>query len=251
MLPTTTVRSRRSAASQRLHFGGWSTYVRRLSKPKQMDLEYTFWLMLQLCTSPKTAYRHTSYHKDTKNQWSRDDPAFLVITSAFVAISSIAYCVVFGNGFASSVGTTLYAVVVDFLLVGAVIATLGWGVSNKFLRRKNLPSHTVEQHVEWMYAFDVQCNSFFPMFLLLHVGQFVLSPLLLSKGFLGLVLANALYVIALGYYHYLNFLGYSALPFLERTEVFLYPIGLLLMSLPFVILSQFNPTIFVLGLYFG
>lgn len=28
-----------------------------------------------------------------------------------------------------------------------------------------------------------------------------------------------LYVVALSYYHYLNFLGYSALPFLHHTEV--------------------------------
>lgn len=26
-----------------------------------MDLEYTFWLMLQLCTSPKTAYRFEAH----------------------------------------------------------------------------------------------------------------------------------------------------------------------------------------------
>jgi hypothetical protein len=32
-----------------------ATYFRRLLKPRQMDLEHTFWLMLQLCVSPKTA----------------------------------------------------------------------------------------------------------------------------------------------------------------------------------------------------
>lgn len=51
------------------------------------------------------------------------------------------------------------------------------------------------------------------------VLQFLLSPVLLWRSFLSSALANALYVIALGYYHYMNFLGYSALPFLERTEV--------------------------------
>lgn len=166
-------------------------------------------------------------------------------------ISSLAYCVTFGQGLLQALYNPIYAVFVDFLLVGAVIATIGWFISNKLLRRKNLPSHAVEQHVEWMYSFDVQCNSFFPMFLILHVVQFLLSPLLLSKSFLGAALSDALYVVALGYYHYLNFLGYSALPFLEKTEVFLYPIGLVFMSLPFLVLSGFNPTQFVLGLYFG
>ena len=51
------------------------------------------------------------------------------------------------------------------------------------------------------------------------VGQFILTPVLLHKGFVPCLLSNALYAAAFSYYHYLSFLGYSALPFLERTEV--------------------------------
>jgi hypothetical protein len=51
------------------------------------------------------------------------------------------------------------------------------------------------------------------------VLQFLVSPLLLWKSFLSATISCALYAVALSYYHYLNFLGYSALPFLERTEV--------------------------------
>jgi hypothetical protein len=51
------------------------------------------------------------------------------------------------------------------------------------------------------------------------VVQFLVSPLLLWKSFLSATISCALYAVALSYYHYLNFLGYSALPFLERTEV--------------------------------
>lgn len=49
--------------------------------------------------------------------------------------------------------------------------------------------------------------------------QFLLSPLLLWQSFLANALSCGLYAGALAYYHYMNFLGYSALPFLERTEV--------------------------------
>ncbi len=49
--------------------------------------------------------------------------------------------------------------------------------------------------------------------------QFLLSPVLLWRGFLSSALSNALYVASLSVYHYMNFMGYSALPFLERTEV--------------------------------
>ncbi len=34
------------------------------------------------------------------------------------------------------------------------------------------------------------------------------------------------------------------------SQVFLWPIGLMLLALPFLVLSGFNPTVFTLGLYF-
>ena len=50
-----------------------------------------------------------------------------------------------------------------------------------------------------------------------------------------------MYAIALAYHNYCVFVGYNALQFLERTEFFLYPAALV----------AFNPTRFVLWLYFG
>ena len=50
------------------------------------------------------------------------------------------------------------------------------------------------------------------------VLQLLLAPLLLWRNLVAALLSNALYAAALGYYHYLSFLGYSALPFLEHTE---------------------------------
>jgi hypothetical protein len=38
-------------------------------------------------------YRHTSYQKQTKNQWARDDPAFVVVCCLLLAGASAAYCV--------------------------------------------------------------------------------------------------------------------------------------------------------------
>ncbi|CAI9769975.1 unnamed protein product [Fraxinus pennsylvanica] len=67
-------------------------YLRRIVKWQQMDIEYTFWQMLHLCTSPKVVYQHTKYHKQTKNQWARDDPAFVLICSLLLVVSTLAYC---------------------------------------------------------------------------------------------------------------------------------------------------------------
>ena len=58
----------------------------------------------------------------------------------------------FGHGIGFSLLTILSTVAVDFLAVGAGIATGGWALSNRFLRRKNQHSHAVEQSVEWCAA---------------------------------------------------------------------------------------------------
>eukprot|EP00879_Flechtneria_rotunda_P032516 GHRR01035733.1.p1 GENE.GHRR01035733.1~~GHRR01035733.1.p1 ORF type:complete len:176 (+),score=30.00 GHRR01035733.1:30-530(+) len=166
-------------------------------------------------------------------------------------MAATAYCVTFGDNLWHSLLTIVSAVVVDCLLLGIAIATAGWLIANRFLRKKNLPQHQVEQHLEWLYAFDVHCNSYLPLFLLLYVLQFLVSPFLLWKSFLSATLSCVLYAVSLSYYHYLNFLGYSALPFLERTEVFLWPIGLIVLALPFAVLTGFNPARFVLSIYFG
>ena len=116
---------------------------------------------------------------ETKNQWARDDPAFVVITSVLVAVASAAYCVAyaplpshpvlahaavpylqslpmlrtprptptavppaapgrFGDTFFRSVLTILSAVVVDFLLLGCVLATSGWWDHSAPLRTRCL-----------------------------------------------------------------------------------------------------------------
>lgn len=74
-----------------------------------------------------------------------------------------------------------------------------------------------------MYAFDIHCNAYFPMFILLYVVQFFLSPLLLMESsssskasshreaFMPVLFSNLLYVVAGSYYHYVSFLGYNGM----------------------------------------
>ena len=92
---------------------------------------------------------------ETKNQWARDDPAFVVITCALVAAAATAYCAAcvpcvsvrrvrahgcaarsFAESFTHTVLTVVSAVLVDYLLLGVVLATLGWCVAWPALRRR-------------------------------------------------------------------------------------------------------------------
>lgn len=46
-----------------------------------------------LILTPPIRYRHTAYHKQTKNQWARDDPAYVIICCLLVAVAASAFCV--------------------------------------------------------------------------------------------------------------------------------------------------------------
>eukprot|EP00392_Amoebophrya_sp_AT5.2_P019584 g20488.t1 len=67
----------------------------------QLDIEYTFAQMWYILVHPRKVYQLTSYRKQTKNHWSRDDPAFVVLTVLFLLVASVAYALAFMAGFAT------------------------------------------------------------------------------------------------------------------------------------------------------
>ncbi len=67
---------------------------------------------------------------ETKNQWARDDPAFVVLLSLYLTLSAIAYGLVYKVGVLGMLRLILYMVGVDFLAVGAVVATFNWWVGS-------------------------------------------------------------------------------------------------------------------------
>ncbi|MBA0606046.1 hypothetical protein Godav_018563, partial [Gossypium davidsonii] len=227
------------------------------------------------------SYQHTKYHKQTKNQWARDDPAFVVICSLLLAVATVAYCAAYDHSAAHAVSVVISVLLFHFLLAGILLATCCWFLTNAYLREEAPNTCVVEQRVEWqvwLYAFDVHCNSFFPMFVMLYVIHYFLSPLLVAHGFIPALLSNLLFMVAASYHHYLNFLGYdgnfvpffslgklyynevsskidisivlTVLPFLERTTFFLYPIGIVIILSPILILSGFNPSRYFMNIYF-
>lgn len=92
MLPTTSLNSldhdngslnSREAARHTAGFKRYK-YLRRLLHFRHMDFEFALWQMLYLFTSPQKVYRNFHYRKQTKDQWARDDPAFLVLLSIWL-----------------------------------------------------------------------------------------------------------------------------------------------------------------------
>jgi len=225
-------------------------YLRRILHYGQMDIEYTFWQMFYLCIKPSRVYRTTSWRKQTKNQWARDDPAFVAILIFFLAVASLAFAVAFrSETLFTLLRLMFWSAFVEFLGVGLFVATLGWFIANHYLRVQGI--HSVEQRVEWLYAFDIHCNSFFPLFVILYELQYFCIPILIGPGFLPTFITNTMYALAFGYYYFITFLGYNALPFLHNTVLFLYPIGLVGIFYLLSLLLNFNMSIFIMNYYFG
>lgn len=186
-----------------------------------------------LSTRPQVVYKTSYYRKQTKNHWHRDDPAFVALQGVFLLIASIAYSVAFRITLSGAVSFILYTFLWNWLGMGLILSSLCREIANRHLTVHQSSSH-VRQQVEWLYAFDIHCNSFFPVFAILYGFQFFLLPIVLGEGLLALIVANTLYAVALGWYWYITHLGYRSLPFLSNTEVFLFPcaaIGVLFVAM--------------------
>eukprot|EP00088_Acartia_fossae_P010696 TRINITY_DN15349_c0_g1_i1.p1 TRINITY_DN15349_c0_g1~~TRINITY_DN15349_c0_g1_i1.p1 ORF type:complete len:284 (-),score=53.74 TRINITY_DN15349_c0_g1_i1:362-1162(-) len=212
-------------------------YIRRIAHFKQMDFEFALWQMVYLFHKPQQVYRNFQYRKETKAQFARDDPAFLILLAAWLILSSAGFSISLGINFTGFIKFLLYVIFIDLIAVGAVISTVLWYVSNKFLLR---PGHK-DKDVEWGFCFDVHLNAFLPLLIILHFLQIFIYHIFIERDwFVSTWFGNTLWLIALGYYIYITFLGYKSLDILQRTHVFLYPLTVLVMFYIFSLAFNWN-----------
>jgi len=185
-----------------------------------MDFEFAIWQMIYLFISPKKVYRNFQYRKQTKNQFARDDPAFLLLLGVWFVISATGLSLALRLHFLGFIKFLFWVVFVDCVFVGVVVATIFWLLTNRFMR-VSLSS----EDVEWGYTFDVHLNAFFPPLVILHVFQLIFYNVLISQDFfVARMFGNTLWMIAVSYYCYITFLGYSSLSILKHTQLILYPL---------------------------
>jgi len=80
-------------------------------------------------------------------------------------------------------------------------------IANRFLARASV--YSTDQSVEWQYAFDIHCNAFMPVIVLLYLIQMVFMKILIKDVWICTALGNTLYMVAIVYYCYITFLGYN------------------------------------------
>jgi hypothetical protein len=219
---------------------------------------------------------------ETKNQWARDDPAFLALTLALLVVSTIAYGVALNLRFLAIVELLCWVVFVKFLALGLVVATLNWSVA-----RGARASMSLTQFCEiGRYAIDIcaygaayirivwsrassgctrstftatlSCRSFCSSIAFSFYSGHCYCPIILSLFSLpirsiywrcviiGILLSSASMVLTThlshaGTHRQICFFFFVALPFLQRTVVFVYPIGVLIVACKRVVIFIRQP----------
>lgn len=189
---------------------------------------------------------------EIKNQWARDDPAFVVLLFFLCTFSLIAYWLALAQELTLQTYIThvLVPALIYFVLFGIGIAGGMCWFLNSRMRVQRVYVHEL-QRVEILHALDVHFNSVLPAFCLLGPLQYCLLPVLLTSSFLSTVAANTLYTASVCYYIYITFLCYNALPFLDRAERLLYPAAPILFLYIITLLLNVNLSNFFLHHYYA
>lgn len=135
-------------------------------------------------------------------------------------------------------------------------------IDYRYILNKYFRINTQDQDVEWGYSFDVHLNAFFPPLILLHFFQlffydgkfrvgdvqtvnwllkFILG-FISHEWFISRLLGNTFWLLAVLYYMYITFLGYSSLQILHRTHLILTPVPLVLLIYIISLTAGFNFT---------
>lgn len=220
-------------------------YLRKLLKFEQMDFEFAMWQMIFLFISPQKVYRNFQSRKQTKSQFARDDPAFLVLLICCLCVSSVGFTIVLGLTIFQFIKLLFYMVFIDYIAVGLIIATIFWFITNRYLRFDKT------QDVEWGYAFDIHLNAFFPPLVILHILQlFLYHGIINYSTFSARFVGNTFWLIATGYYIYITFLGYASVNILHKTHVILSTLPMILLTYVMTLCAGINISSLVMDFYY-
>ena len=84
-------------------------------------------------------------------------------------------------------------------------------------------------------------SAFFPLLVILHFVQLFFYHILISQDwYVATLFGNTLWLVALIYYVYINFLGYNSLGILQNTRAFLYPLAPIVVFIIGTLIANWN-----------
>ncbi|KAI0989425.1 hypothetical protein GJ496_010142, partial [Pomphorhynchus laevis] len=143
-------------------------FMNRLFRLNHMDFQYASWQATHLFFAPQKVFRSFQYRKRVKNQWARDDPAFILILAAvFISITLIRLFWV--NPYDVTVNVKQLFRELIFILIGGTIAStlLLWSILNRYF----VPNPGMAPDVEKAFCLDLHVSAFLVAFVELWLPQ--------------------------------------------------------------------------------
>lgn len=194
----------------------WSSVkrmLRRLLKPSTLDWETAAWELFYSIVSPKKMYRSHYYRQSYNLSYGRDDPSFYILMTTLMSLVAILWSIVDTRSIGSSLKLILRVTLLDLYLLGVIIATASWIISNKTLNNSLLIAGGVSNfqfnYISWSSCFDIHCSSFGIVWFMLYLVLFLLSPLLREESFFSIAIGNTLFTYTIAHYLVSTFYGFN------------------------------------------
>ena len=175
-------------------------------------------------------------HRHTKGAWSRDDPGFFLLELSIIIFISIFWFILPFTPYSMRCffQSLISFVLIDFILLGIIFASLVCYCLNKWGKSQSVSSHASDQDVEWKFCFDCFTNSFVAIiadidcaFIIVYILRKILISL--NKVFFAKIfLPNFLFFIAYTHFTILFIQCIQVLPFIKRMNFIIYCVPLFL-----------------------
>ena len=195
----------------------WSSFKRmlhRLLKPSTLDWETAAWEVFYSIVSPKKMYRSHYYRqKSYSSTYGRDDPSFHILITSLMSIAAILWSTVYPRSIGGVLKLILRIIILDFYVLGIIIATASWIITNKTLNNSLVIAGGVSNlqfnYISWSSCFDIHCSSFGIVWFMLYLVLFLLYPVLREQIFFSIVIGNSLFTYTIAHYLVSTFYGFN------------------------------------------
>lgn len=208
-------------------------FFRKVVKFNQMDFQFASWQICYLFMAPQKLSKIFRARKQSKSQYARDDPAFLVFCISILLLESVVFGISFKLTFYKYLKFLFIFILCNFLGIGCIITTFIWSLTNTILNFGG-------NHIEWGYSFDIHINALFVPLVFHQLMQIVYYFWSNNYPYLIMILGNTIYGLSAIYYNYITFLGYNIINPLESSKLLLAPIPWILLFYILFIIFNIN-----------
>ena len=189
-------------------------YLKKIYHIRQIDY-YLAYLNIIYCFKPKELIEMSKMRKHLKNKYGRDDPGFLLLLIIYIYISSISYSITLGIYNPFKIFNIFFIQTFVFLITFGLIISM----INKIIIDKYFNNSTTNQTIEYIYAFDIHCNGFVPMYTFCAIIPFIFIGITSKDNYMiQVLLSNSSLCIGILYYSYVTFISYFSLPFVRKNK---------------------------------